>query len=96
MGRSGRAVGARPLDAELVAGAEADEVSADDVLQTVQVTAVGGQRHGETAGLRRHLGPPVPEPRQVVAIGLNYRGHAAEIGMPVPDSTIARNIASVR
>jgi 2-keto-4-pentenoate hydratase/2-oxohepta-3-ene-1,7-dioic acid hydratase in catechol pathway len=27
----------------------------------------------------------VPEPRQVVAIGLNYRGHAVEAGMPVPD-----------
>ncbi|MBA2625730.1 MAG: fumarylacetoacetate hydrolase family protein [Acidimicrobiia bacterium] len=28
---------------------------------------------------------PVPEPRQVFAIGLNYRSHAAESGMTVPD-----------
>lgn len=28
---------------------------------------------------------PVPAPRQVFAIGLNYLGHAAESGMPVPE-----------
>jgi len=27
---------------------------------------------------------PVPQPRQVFAIGLNYRSHAEESGMPVP------------
>ncbi|TYB45416.1 fumarylacetoacetate hydrolase family protein [Actinomadura chibensis] len=31
------------------------------------------------------LGAPVPEPRQVFAIGLNYRDHAAESGFDVPD-----------
>jgi 2,4-diketo-3-deoxy-L-fuconate hydrolase len=31
------------------------------------------------------LGCPVPRPRQVFAIGLNYRDHAAESGMEVPD-----------
>lgn len=31
------------------------------------------------------LGPPVPEPRQVFAIGLNYRAHAAESGRDVPE-----------
>jgi 2,4-diketo-3-deoxy-L-fuconate hydrolase len=30
------------------------------------------------------LGCPVPSPRQVFAIGLNYRAHAAESGMEVP------------
>jgi 2-keto-4-pentenoate hydratase/2-oxohepta-3-ene-1,7-dioic acid hydratase in catechol pathway len=30
------------------------------------------------------LGPPVPQPRKVFAIGLNYRGHAAEAGMELP------------
>jgi 2,4-didehydro-3-deoxy-L-rhamnonate hydrolase len=28
---------------------------------------------------------PVPRPRQVFGIGLNYRGHAIEAGMPIPD-----------
>lgn len=31
------------------------------------------------------VGCPVPEPRQVFAIGLNYRAHAAESGMEVPE-----------
>jgi len=31
------------------------------------------------------LGNPVPTPRQVFAIGLNYRSHAEESGMKVPD-----------
>jgi 2-keto-4-pentenoate hydratase/2-oxohepta-3-ene-1,7-dioic acid hydratase in catechol pathway len=31
------------------------------------------------------LGLPVPRPRQVFAIGLNYRSHAEESGMEVPD-----------
>lgn len=31
------------------------------------------------------LGCPVPAPRQVFAIGLNYRSHAEESGMAIPD-----------
>ena len=31
------------------------------------------------------LGPPVTRPRQIFAIGLNYRSHADETGMQVPD-----------
>jgi len=34
-----------------------------------------------TAGL---LGPPVPHPRQVFAVGLNYRSHAEEAGLALP------------
>jgi 2,4-didehydro-3-deoxy-L-rhamnonate hydrolase len=30
------------------------------------------------------LGSPVPAPRQVFGIGLNYRAHAEESGMPIP------------
>jgi 2,4-diketo-3-deoxy-L-fuconate hydrolase len=32
------------------------------------------------------LGAPVPRPRQVLAIGLNYREHANESGFAVPDA----------
>ncbi|MFD2419712.1 fumarylacetoacetate hydrolase family protein [Amycolatopsis pigmentata] len=32
------------------------------------------------------LGPPSPDPRQVFAIGLNYRDHADESGLGYPDS----------
>jgi 2-keto-4-pentenoate hydratase/2-oxohepta-3-ene-1,7-dioic acid hydratase in catechol pathway len=34
----------------------------------------------------RDLGSPVPAPRQVFAVGLNYREHAAESGFTVPDT----------
>lgn len=34
---------------------------------------------------RAQLGPPSPEPRQIVAIGLNYDAHAAESGFASPD-----------
>ncbi|MFI6816040.1 fumarylacetoacetate hydrolase family protein [Nonomuraea sp. NPDC050328] len=34
----------------------------------------------------RDLGAPAPAPRQVFAIGLNYREHAAESGYQVPDT----------
>lgn len=31
------------------------------------------------------LGPPVPQPRQIFGIGLNYRDHAEEAGLALPD-----------
>jgi len=34
------------------------------------------------------LGPPVPRPRQVFAIGLNYADHAAESGMEAPPAPL--------
>lgn len=34
------------------------------------------------------LGPPVPRPRSVFAIGLNYRAHADEGSMEVPDNPL--------
>ncbi len=44
------------------------------------VDASRGTAYGE-----EELGPPVPRPRQVLAAGLNYRDHAAEAGLPVPE-----------
>jgi len=34
------------------------------------------------------LEPPVPRPSKVFAIGMNYRAHAAEAGMPIPSSPV--------
>lgn len=34
------------------------------------------------------LGPPVPRPRQVFGIGLNYRDHAAEGGLVAPEAPL--------
>jgi 2-keto-4-pentenoate hydratase/2-oxohepta-3-ene-1,7-dioic acid hydratase in catechol pathway len=49
-------------------------------------TALGDTALGDTALEDTVLGPPSPEPRQVFAIGLNYREHAAEGGMDLPDT----------
>jgi 2-keto-4-pentenoate hydratase/2-oxohepta-3-ene-1,7-dioic acid hydratase in catechol pathway len=38
---------------------------------------------------RERLGPPVPNPRQVFALALNYRDHAAEAGLEVPEQPYA-------
>ncbi|MFC8667987.1 fumarylacetoacetate hydrolase family protein [Streptomyces sp. NPDC057199] len=34
------------------------------------------------------VGAPIARPHQILCIGLNYRDHAAETGMPVPDEPI--------
>src|SRR5947208_17143452 len=34
------------------------------------------------------LGAPVPQPRQVFGIGLNYRDHAGESGAPLPPAPL--------
>jgi 2-keto-4-pentenoate hydratase/2-oxohepta-3-ene-1,7-dioic acid hydratase in catechol pathway len=36
----------------------------------------------------QRLGPPVKRPGKIVCIGLNYRHHAAEAGMPIPEEPI--------
>lgn len=34
------------------------------------------------------VGPPSPRPRQVFGVGLNYRRHAAEAGLPLPSRPV--------
>jgi 2-keto-4-pentenoate hydratase/2-oxohepta-3-ene-1,7-dioic acid hydratase in catechol pathway len=48
------------------------------------VDFAGGVRSGTGPLVETELGCPVPVPRQVFAIGLNYRSHAEESGMDVP------------
>jgi 2-keto-4-pentenoate hydratase/2-oxohepta-3-ene-1,7-dioic acid hydratase in catechol pathway len=38
------------------------------------------------AGVR--LLPPIPDPRKIVCLGLNYRDHAAESGAPIPKDPV--------
>jgi len=42
----------------------------------------------DPATLAEILGPPVPRPAQVFAIGLNYRDHAEEAGLPIPSEPL--------
>ena len=44
----------------------------------------GGRQNGFQPTERSVWGPPVPRPRQVFAIGLNYRDHAAEAHLEAP------------
>ncbi len=46
----------------------------------------GAEPDGPVAGAS--LGPPVPRPRQVFGIGLNYRDHAGESGMDLPPAPL--------
>ena len=36
----------------------------------------------------QRIGAPIARPHQIVGIGLNYRDHAVESGMPIPDEPI--------
>src|SRR5262245_40265614 len=47
--------------------------------------ARGAQGAAGTPVAEADLGAPAPRPAQVFGIGLNYRDHAAEAGLPLPD-----------
>ena len=52
---------------------------------TAFLAAAGGLAGGTATPLdESRLGPPSPSPTQVFAIGLNYKGHAAETGATIP------------
>ncbi len=48
--------------------------------------AASAEPGGTVSGAR--LGPPVPAPRQVFGIGLNYRDHVGESGMELPSAPL--------
>jgi 2-keto-4-pentenoate hydratase/2-oxohepta-3-ene-1,7-dioic acid hydratase in catechol pathway len=47
-------------------------------------TYTGGATAALPEGPSKELGPPVPRPAQVFAIGVNYREHASESGIDLP------------
>jgi 2-keto-4-pentenoate hydratase/2-oxohepta-3-ene-1,7-dioic acid hydratase in catechol pathway len=61
---------------ELVAAGRVDELRG-------RVGDTGAPSHPRAAV---KLLPPIPDPEKIVCIGLNYRRHAAEVGMPLPES----------
>ncbi len=86
-GRSGLLVGGQVFDLHTASGGS---ISADPttVIQTQWADALGVHQAGSLSGgvavESVRLGPPVPAPRAVYAVGLNYRAHAAESGMEPP------------
>lgn len=65
------------LDGALLAAVQRLLCAAEQTRRAAQVAGV------PLAEVR--LGPPVPRPRKVLCIGLNYRDHARESGMPIPE-----------
>lgn len=69
-------------------------ISADPMLALVdaealhQLNARLGQLTADGAVADIDLGPPVPRPRNSYGIGLNYRSHAAESNMELPENPL--------
>ena len=60
----------------------ADPTALDAAAEALGSSPPGGVADPEV------LGPPVPRPRQVFAVGLNYRSHAEESGMEAPSTPL--------
>jgi 2-keto-4-pentenoate hydratase/2-oxohepta-3-ene-1,7-dioic acid hydratase in catechol pathway len=72
-------------------GGVADVAAADDLngllrAEPADIARLAGDSRVDEAGLR--VGPAVPRPGKIICIGLNYRRHAAEAGMAVPETPI--------
>ncbi|MBK3565674.1 fumarylacetoacetate hydrolase family protein [Streptomyces sp. MBT62] len=57
-----------------------------DRIRPVVIERASAGQVSRFAGER--VGAPIARPHQILCIGLNYRDHAAESGMPVPDEPI--------
>ena len=75
---SGIAAGSQVRD--LLALEESDRAA---VVAAAQALADGGDTAGALGSLE--LGPPISDPEKIIGLGLNYRDHAAEAGLPVPE-----------
>ncbi len=63
------------------------EFFASGGLEQVKALVAGSTNFPSVAaGVR--LGPPVARPHKFIAIGLNYRKHAEELGLPIPSEPV--------
>ena len=90
-GRASVLVGNGLVDVERASNGKfsADPMAAIQQWNTF-VAWAGGLRGGDVTSpvLEKDLGPPVPRPTKVFAIGMNYREHAREAGMEIPKSPV--------
>ncbi len=90
-GRAVLVAGDRWYDLETVSNGDLgpDPMAAIAAPERLAALSVDLDQHepGGTLGSVR-LGPPVPQPRNSFAIGLNYRAHADEGSMEVPDNPL--------
>jgi 2-keto-4-pentenoate hydratase/2-oxohepta-3-ene-1,7-dioic acid hydratase in catechol pathway len=88
-GRAGLIVGQEVVDVERRSNGRfpADPMAA--LAAWDDLTAWGvGLRAGDAALDETSLGPPVPRPSKVFGIGLNYRAHAEEAGLDIPQTPL--------
>jgi 2,4-diketo-3-deoxy-L-fuconate hydrolase len=90
-GRAALVVDDRWYDLESVSGGElgSDPMAALSSPDRLAALTAELDQHEPSGALeRQRLGAPVPRPRNVYAIGLNYQAHAAEGAMEVPDNPL--------
>lgn len=86
-GRAVVVLGDRVADVERASAGRfaADPMEAVARWDAFAAWAAGLSRGAATAALdESELGPPVPRPSKVFGIGLNYKNHAIEAGLPLP------------
>ncbi|MFC4585875.1 fumarylacetoacetate hydrolase family protein [Sphaerisporangium corydalis] len=98
----------KAVDVELASGGRfgADPQAVYERWEEFRAWAAEADLAGGADFAPEDLGPPTPAPRQVLAIGLNYRAHAAESGFEAPQglppvftkfvSSIAAPVSEVR
>jgi len=61
----------------------------DDTIYELMLTPFTGiERQGRSLGLREVAILPPVFPQKIIAVGLNYRDHAEELGMPIPEEPV--------
>jgi 2,4-didehydro-3-deoxy-L-rhamnonate hydrolase len=86
-GRAALVLDGRLVDVERASGGR---LSADPMALIPSLEALRGLEATDDAPplADERLGPPVPRPRKILAIGLNYRSHAEESGLTPPDEPV--------
>lgn len=90
-GRAVLVAGGDYFDLEGISGGRLGSDPMDALSELDELSSLGDGLHGRTATGRlvdAVLGPPVPRPSQVFGVGLNYRNHAEEGGMALPEQPV--------
>jgi 2-keto-4-pentenoate hydratase/2-oxohepta-3-ene-1,7-dioic acid hydratase in catechol pathway len=90
-GRAALVADGQWYDLESVSGGElgSDPMAALSMPERLAALTAELDRHEPSGAVEpERLGPPVPRPRNVYAIGLNYQAHADEGGMEVPSNPL--------
>jgi 2-keto-4-pentenoate hydratase/2-oxohepta-3-ene-1,7-dioic acid hydratase in catechol pathway len=89
-GRAHAVVDGRLVDVERASGGRlpADPMALVGRLGELDGLDVPDDAPGADGADGARLGPPVPRPSKILACALNYRGHAEESGLEIPDAPV--------